>query len=347
MSKPVNVVVMVHGISPEPYPESPRALYERFWRSLLSVNPALAELFPWGYVGVSWGREMPQTPTPPLIDLRPDQCLTRAQNFVNERTSYAKLKADADPNNSLLTMKSQRGIDFPWFTPAVRHLMGRLREDLLIQGVGDAIYYGSRDGEQYIRRAVYGQVLGQLDELLDEPEVRFHVVGHSLGVTITHDFLYGLFAPDHRPDYYRQADEVDAVRFERWRMKAQTGELLLGSLTSLASQLPLFLMRKQVLVDQLAAGQLLRADVIGLRPTGLAGVAAGLESQAVMPVQWQLFYDVDDLLAFGTRRLYDQRDAIKEFQVDTGDSPASAHGGYWTHPEVVAQTAGLLAANGK
>ncbi len=347
MSKPVNLLVMVHGISPEPHPSAPDDQYEQFWRSLLAADPSLEQQFSQGYIGVSWGRELPQESTPQLIELRPDQCLTRAQNFINQQTSYEKMKASdgGDPNNSLLKWNGQRGIDFPWFTPAVRNLVGQLREDLLIRGVGDAIYYGSRDGELHIRRAVYGQVLSQLDGFWDDPEVRLHVIGHSLGVTITHDFLYGLFAADHRPGYCQQADDADVVRFERWRAKAQTGELQLGSLTSFASQLPLFFMRKQVLVDQLAAGQLLRADAIGLRPAGLGGVAAGMESQVGMPVQWQLFYDVDDLLAFGTRRLYDQQDGIREVQVDTGDSPAGAHAGYWEHPEVVEQTAALLVAN--
>jgi len=365
MSKPVNLLVMVHGISPEPQPLAPDALYEGLWRSLLANTPDLAQQFPHGYIGVSWGRELPQTPPPQLIELRPDQCLTRAQNFINERTSYEKIKAAGasdpnNPNNQLLKTSSRRGIDFPWFTPAVRNLVGRLREDLLIRGVGDAIYYGSRDGEFHIRRAVYGQVLGQLDAFLEYPDVRLHLIGHSLGVTITHDFLYGLFATDHRPGYYQQADDADAMRFERWRAKAQTGELQLGSLTSLASQLPLFFMRKQVLVDQFAAGELLRADAIGLRPVGLAGAVAGFGDAiaaapaatrttaapaSLPPVQWQLFYDVDDLLAFGTRRLYDQQDGIREVQVDTGDSPAGAHSGYWQHSEVVQKTAALLAAN--
>lgn len=349
MSKPVNLLVMVHGISPEAEPIAPDGLYEGLWRSLLAEDPSLEQQFPQGYIGVSWGHELPQTPPPPLIELRPDQCLTRAQNFINERTSYEKIKAaDAsdpnNPNNQLLKVSSRRGIDFPWFTPAVRNLVGRLREEMLIRGVGDAIYYGSRDGEFHIRRAVYGQVLGQLDAFLDEPEVRLHVIGHSLGVTITHDLLYGLFAADHRPGYYQQGDEADAVRFERWRMKAQTGELQLGSLTSLASQLPLFFMRKQVVVDLLAAGELLRAEAIGLRPPGLGGAVAGEASERAA-VQWQLFYDVDDLLAFGTRRLYDQRDGIREVQVDTGDGPGGAHTGYWENGEVVRMTAALLAAN--
>ncbi len=351
MSKPVNLLVMVHGMSPEPQPVAPDGLYEGLWRSLLAENPELEQQFPHGYIGVSWGHELPQEPMPQLIELRPDECLTRAQNFINERTSYEKIKAanasdPNNPNNQLLGVSSRRGIDFPWFTPVVRNLVGRLREEMLIRGVGDAIYYGSRDGEFHIRRAVYGQVLGQLDRFVDEPEVRLHLVGHSLGVTVTHDFLYGLFAPDHRPGYCQQGDDADATRFERWRMKAQTGELQLGSLTSLASQLPLFFMRKQVLVDQLAAGELLRADAIGLRPVGLGGAVAGLDGKSEAgSVQWQLFYDVDDLLAFGTRRLYDQQDGIREVQVDTGDSPLGAHTGYWSHPEVVQGTAALLAAN--
>ncbi|NJN29689.1 MAG: hypothetical protein HC824_03975 [Synechococcales cyanobacterium RM1_1_8] len=356
---PVNILVMVHGISPEPLPFSPEPMYGAFWRSLQCHQPILGDRFPQGYIGVSWGQELPKPGRPPLIDLRPDQCLTRAQNFINQRTSYEQIKAAPDPNSKLLEWGGDRSIDFPWYSPIVRGLVANLREQTLIQGVGDAIYYCSRDGEFYIRRAVYGQVLSQLDDYLEAKEVRLHLIGHSLGVTLTHDFLYGLFAPNHRPDYYRQAEEANALRFERWRAKAERGELKLGSLTSMASQLPLFALRRQVLVDQLAAGQLLDGQMIGLRPdveprpgqpdrhpeaalspdTALSSGGGSMQA-----IQWQLFYDVDDLLAFGTRRLYDQPSRIREVQVDTGDNPAKAHVNYWENRQVIAQTAALLLA---
>lgn len=338
---PKNILVMIHGISPEPYPEDPQTTYGALWRSLLAAAPQLAERFPQGYIGVSWGRELPQTPPPTLVELRPDQCLTRAQNFINQKTRYEAVKGDRTPNNRLLQSWGQRGVDFPWFTPAVRGLVTRLREEMIIQGVGDAIYYGSQDGEFHIRRTVYGQILNQLDGYLGDPDVRLHIVGHSLGVTVSHDLLYGLFAPGHQPDYYRQAEAFDVQRFQRWRAKAEAGELRLGSLTSFASQLPLFVMRKQMLVDLLAAGQLLRAEALGIR-SQVEALPGARSPVSRSPIQWQLFYDVDDLLAFATRPLYDSPQAIQEFQVDTGDNPATAHVSYWQNPTVIRETAQLL-----
>jgi hypothetical protein len=54
---------------------------------------------------------------------------------------------------------------------------------------------------------------------------------------------------------------------------------------------------------------------------------------------------VDDLLGFGTRRLYNADKTIKEFQVDSGDNPGDAHSGYWKNATVIKETAKLLLEN--
>ncbi len=65
----------------------------------------------------------------------------------------------------------------------------------------------------------------------------------------------------------------------------------------------------------------------------------------VDPVQWLLFYDIDDVLGFATRRLYQDCPAVREIQVDSGDQPLSAHTEYWTNETVVRETAELLVTN--
>lgn len=259
--------------------------------------------------------------------------MTRAQNFINERIAYDKLVKDPDPNNITMTLFSKSGIDFPVLTPLVRQLVVVLRESIITRGIGDVLYYCSAQGECIVRRSVYKQVLEKLDPYLESEEVRLHLIGQSLGVTITHDFLYGLFNPNkqYKPGFYEQGEEVDVKRFERWRQKAQTKQLKLGSLTSTASQLPLFSMRNQVLVNRLANEQLIDARDIGI-----------IDSNQI---QWQLFYDVDDLLGFGTRRLYNCGNAIGEYQVDSGDNPGDAHTSYWKNSVVAEKTAQLLLLN--
>jgi hypothetical protein len=295
----------------------------------------LENIFNDRFIGVIWGHEQPGEENKAPDDLQADRQLTRAQNFINDRIAYDNLVKDPDPNNVTMSLFKGSGIDFPLLTPMVRGLVVGLRESIVTRGLGDVLYYTSAEGECHVRKTVYRQVLGQLERYLDEPEVRLHLIGQSLGVTLTHDFLYGLFNPKvgYTPDFIKQeqGDPEDRKRFELWRNKAQNGTLKLGSLTSAASQLPLFLMRKQELVNQLANKQFINARNIGI-----------VDSDRI---QWQLFYDVDDLLGFGTRRLYNCDRAIAEYQVDTGDNPGDAHTAYSNNFSVVEKTAQLLLIN--
>lgn len=331
---PVNILVMIHGMTPDEKPKSPFDSsedgkywgYNAFWEALCQEQPELKHLFSQGFIGVEWGAELPQLPQPSVDELRQDQQLTRAQNFINNTISYNKLVESPDKNDVTI-------FEFPWLTPIPRMLVVGLRETIVIRGLGDVVYYCSTEGETLVRKTVYGQVLQQLDPYLEESEVRLHLIGQSLGVTLTHDFLYGLFTRKQDSDFLCQADKDDRERFEEWQKKATNRELRLGSLTSTASQLPLFMMRKQELVNQLA-----KEDPIDARAIGI------VDSNKI---QWQLFYDVDDLLAFGTRRLYNARNAIREYQVDSHDNPGDAHTSYWKNPMVITKTAELILRNAK
>ncbi|MDJ0674368.1 MAG: hypothetical protein QNJ36_03030 [Calothrix sp. MO_167.B42] len=325
MSTPVNILVIIHGMVPHPEPKSPFKLYQEFWDALLEEEPELSQVFPESFIGVEWGQELPINFSIPSSEIRNDQRLTRAQNFVNQRIRYDEVVQDSHPNNIIQDM------DFPILTPLVRKLVVGLRESIITRGCGDVIYYSSEDGEREVRRAVYGQVLEKLEPYHEAKDVRLHLMGHSLGVTLTHDFLFGLFAPNHQPGFCEKDFGEDGKRFEKWRQKAQKKELKLGSLSSTASQIPMFVMRKQKLVDMLAENKLLDPSNIGIEHTN--------------QVKWKLFYDVDDILGFCTRRLYNAPDEIREYQVDCGDNPGDAHNGYWKNKTVIKQTANLLMSN--
>jgi hypothetical protein len=345
---PINVLIMIHGMSPETEVRSPFVSegkfwgYDEFFAALADREPSLKTLFPQKFqgldgqprhfIGVEWGHEIPRSPQPTVDNLREDQRLRRAQNFVNQRVAYDNQVKDPDPNNVTLRLFGGTGIDFPNLL-VVRNLVVGLRESIVTCGLGDVVYYCSAEGEAAVRRTVYHQVLQQLDPLQSEPEVRVHLIGQSLGVTLCHDFLHGLFNADsgYTPGFYAQGEPDDVDRFKFWRHKAQNNELKLGSFTSTASQLPLFMMRKQKIVDLLAKQQPIDARDMGI-----------IDSDKI---QWQIFYDIDDLLGFGTRRLYNCPSAIKEFQVDTGDNPGDAHTGYWQNTTVIRETAGLIARN--
>src|SRR5262249_36509513 len=143
-------------------------------------------------------------------------------------------------------------------------------------GATDVFYYCAPDGEDAVRTAVYTEVLEKLRPLQNEPEVKIHLVGHSLGVTVGFDFLFGLFAPDsYYPSgfpgfHFSSATPEIRGEFEWWRDRVKNGSLVLGSKTSTAGQLPLTVMRKQSLVDTLANGGYLDPSVIGITPDGPA-----------------------------------------------------------------------------
>jgi hypothetical protein len=362
-NKPVNVFIFMHGMRTEKEPIRPGAIddtYADMWQKLCKAEPGLAESFHTfkdgkSYIGVEWGHTRTDD-----VEIREDKQLTQAQINVGERVGYANVKADPNQNNQIISFVESLVKEFPRL-PFVRSLILTTREEVMIRGFGDAIYYCSPDGERQVRRTIYEQVLEKLDGLEEETDVRLHIFAHSLGVTVSHDFLFGLFAPDeehstkpgevqmkaaepatpatpaaksNQPDFIKeeQGTPEGQARFELWRNKVKNGELRLGTLISSASQLPLFLMRKQELVDRLARGEQLDPSVLGIY-------------KAQPGIRWLLFYDADDLLGFPTRRLYSPAEQIREVQVSTGNFPPASHANYWLNGDVIRETAKLVYAN--
>lgn len=159
----VNILVMIHGMIPNKDRDSHFEDYSDFWNALVNKHRELEDLFESGFthpdnirnlsfIGVEWGHEPPNSQG----NLRDDQKLTHAQNFVNERVSYNNVRQVSEPNNSTF-------FDLPLFIPGVRNVVFDLRETIVTRGFGDVIYYSSYEGETRIRRTVYEQILEQLD----------------------------------------------------------------------------------------------------------------------------------------------------------------------------------------
>lgn len=321
----VNVVVLIHGMTTDAEPHDHQAEYEALWQSLRREQPVLNEA---RRITIEWGHESPAPAGVPRLD----QSLTRAENFIHERVSYDRVRADKSPNNHVLPGTSEL------LSQLGRRLTLPIKETVLILGVTDAFYYCASDGERAIRATVYEQFLKGLEEFRNAESIGLHVIAHSLGVTVAYDFLFGLFASQElfsggEPNFLLQEQGSTAAMeaFSFWREQAQNGRLVLASKASTAGQLALFLMRKQSLVDKFSKGERLDASVIGLRDVGHP--------------MWKIFYDVDDILGFPARRLFEERVEIEEFQVDTGWRPDLAHSGYWSHPWVVREMAALIAKN--
>lgn len=315
--------------------------YDNFMELLIQREPKLEQLFPpvfqgldgkhRNFIGVEWGHEYIEKS---VEELELDQLLRKAQNFIDDTISYNKIK---NYKNGLGSSDANQQIIWDFPVDPLRSVAFNLRENIITRGLGDVVYYTSEEGECQVRKRVYHQVLTQIKPYLSEPDVRLHLIGDSLGVTLCHDFLFGLFTKGEKSGYIMNEqflDEDDKDDFIEWYNMArpEVNQLKLGSFTSTASQIPLFVMRKNSLVKLLANNQKIDATGIGLIDTN--------------HIQWQLFFDVDDLLGFGTRRLYNCQGAIREIQVQSGFI-IDAHTSYWKNKVVIEKTAELLVTNAK
>jgi hypothetical protein len=210
-------------------------------------------------------------------------------------------------------------------------------------GLSDLIYYCGVDGEEEIRGYVYKEILQAVEKYQDCDQIRLHLISHSLGVTLTHDFLYGLFGD--APDFCRNSPIPDVCKlFNKWRGNKQ---LVLGSLSSMASQLPILMMRRKKLVDIFKVKGTLDQKEIGITEE---------------KIKWKIFYDADDILGFKTKDLYKSGDNIDEIQVNNwpihsiSDFPfieinkhwqpmVLAHTGYWRNRTVIKETISLIGDN--
>ncbi|MBD3243079.1 MAG: hypothetical protein GF331_20985 [Chitinivibrionales bacterium] len=323
---PKNVVVFVHGMTRDKKPSDPTAEFSDFWDALRDRGLDSFERSDAVFAG--WGHEPEQV----HVSLRPDQRICRAQAHISRLINRAHVKRCAGPNNIVRR--------WPWNLDVVLGWTIGLREHTIQHGLTDVIYYCSAEGERAVRRTVYSQVLKHLDEFADAGEVRLHLIAHSLGVTVAHDFLFGLFGQydeGYGPGFLReeQGDEHERARFEQWRERARNGTLTVGSITSMASQLPLMIMRKQALVDRFFHDERLDPLSIGLRSDDKEGPC----------VKWNVIYDLDDVLGFASRDIYhDPHGLIRQIQVKCG-GVVRAHTGYLKNREVRRRTVELINAN--
>jgi len=320
-------LVYLHGIAPSPGPEEAsctriiQAFHDALTRRLHRSGPrgrAVAErLAP---IVIHWGHVTAHRGTP-------DTALSTAEAFLSAMT-------DADRRRQ----RVDRGA-IPAATWLIRRRLARPLRQMLVEGLGDLVYYTAPEGERAIRTTLYRQLFNawpfRQDTLSAEP-MTLSVVAHSAGAVLAFDLLYELFCPTTR----RQGRRAPAIAHDdrRWgriakrlrsaRERVRRGTLTLQTVATLGSFLPIFFLRRQHLVDRLAGRRRLTADIIGLRGQG----------------RWVNVWDYDDLVAFPIAGLFrDPEHRIQDLQVDTGDWMASAHAGYWRHPEVLDAVAGALA----
>ena len=322
-----NILLMIHGVIEDTEPSSHTPQYDQLWEFLQQKEPILSDKIN-AVIRVEWGHA-------PLSSaaLWPDEELTAAENTLLAATSYAKIKATPTADDSFLHLT-------PDFLPRlmIRPLISRVKEQVLVTGIGDVFYYTSSEGERAVRDHVYSQFLTGMEPYKDAENVALHLIGHSQGATIGFDFLFGMLAPDSEyskgvPGFVEneQSSPEMLAAYTHWRNMAQAGTLTLGSKSSFGCQVALMMLRKQKLVDKLAAGERLDPTVIGVPKTGLP--------------KWKIFFDTDDVLGFPARRLFDSVGSIREYEVDSDWNPLASHTSYRLNDEVQREIAALIAAN--
>lgn len=343
-TKTINVLFFVHGLmlSDNPTPEEKQ--YDILWepvKKFYNLEERIDEI-----VRVNWGQYLDETNEP-----RADEKINKAEKFILDQLNFDRLRQKPSANNIVL-QDLQSDITFqPWW----RFLVKPLRETLLLRGFGDAVYYVGEDGKIAVQLAVYRQVLKVLEKYRSPIEkdieseelnikVRLHAIGTSLGSTVINDFLHGLFSNTgyrirSNPDEAKEPTIVTSKvledekqktveRYQFWRIAAQKKRLELGSVVTMASQLPVLLLRSQRVVDAFANGETLPADEIGI-------------PRDIKEVIWKIFYDIDDLLAFPVRPLFGDYPGIQDIQVDVGDG-LKAHTSYWGNEKIHEHIAELL-----
>ncbi|HEY9852425.1 MAG TPA: acylphosphatase [Leptolyngbyaceae cyanobacterium] len=343
-TKTVNVLLFVHGlmITDTSVPEGSQ--YDLLWEPVkqqYDLSERIDEV-----VRVRWGQYLEETTTPRL-----DEKINLAEKFISDRLNFDRLRENPSPNNVVRSGMNGDLTLQPWW----RLLVNPLRESLLLRGFGDAVYYVGEDGRIAVQLSVYRQVLEALEQYRSRIErdiareelnikVRLHAIGTSLGTMIINDFLHGLFSntgyrikvhPEQAKepkivtsDVLEEEKQQTVERYQFWRLAAQKRRLEVGSIVTMASQIPVLLLRSQRVVDAFANGETLPADEIGIPPD-------------TKEIIWKIFYDIDDVLAFPVRPLFGDYPGIQDIQVDVADG-LKTHVSYWRNETIHEQVAELL-----
>lgn len=330
-----DVVVFIHGMMLEDRPPLGRVQYERLWEGMLSTHAVLNDhIDEADRIQVEWGKFVGYT-------REPDHWINFAQEFLARRVDPELVRAHPGPNNMVIPPLRESAIsELAW-----KSIAGPLRQCLVMKGLGDMVYYCGADGQQAVQASVYRQILQPLERyrVYDDVTVRLHLIAHSMGAMIANDFLHGLFAHTSRralevkgsvaqpsfitSEVLKEQKRTTVDSFEYWRQQAGQ-RLVLGSIASLGSPLPLLLLRSQRMVDAFGTGNILSADEIGLAE-GTPGIV------------WKNFYDADDLFAFPVRPLFGDHPNIQDVEVVSGRDPWS-HEAYWGCRDVQEKVAALL-----
>jgi hypothetical protein len=319
------VLILVHGISPEANPKPPDQVYDEFLVSLNEALPADKQFDDTSVIRIVWGLGKDSLEGGPFDNLSVDEYLAAVERRLAGKVAPVIQEQEAlDPLGLLSPGR------------LVRRLARRFRaRDMLLQVIPDLFYYVSADGEKVIRNRIFrsiGENIMHRREQAEDQGISLTVVGHSAGSVIAHDFLYHVFG---RPGTQAQANtwqEGTVPEVMKLREELRGGQLRLRRLYTFGSPITAMMFRANSLVKRMMEDTLIDPEDIGLRV-----------SDNLVPAtpRWVNFWDVDDYASFPVTPFYrndngviEDRCADRNRQWRLDLLPAS-HLWYWHSQEVV------------
>ncbi|MFB2882093.1 acylphosphatase [Floridanema aerugineum] len=331
--KTINILLFVHGVIPLNSKFSETKLYDLLWEPVKKQHK-LSERID-DIISVNWGHYLADTEEDRL-----DEKLHKAEEFIANQLNL-KAQSQKITNNSLQ----------PWW----RSLLHPLQNLIWSQGIGAAIYYSGIEGKIALQLAVYSQILDLLEKYRHQIErnlakkeatikIRLHAISSGLGTNIVNDFLHGLFyqtgnQSNHNPELDKEptianspilAEEKRETveRYLFWRTATQKKHLEIGSIVTMASQLPLLLLSSQRVVNTLANQDTLSIDEIGI-------------PEQTQEIIWKVFYDINDLSAFPISSLFGGHPAIEDIAIEMSNNYYN-YPNYWENEVIHTHVAELL-----
>jgi acylphosphatase len=315
-AKTINILMVIDGLTEEDNRQN-----SKLWEAVQKYNNLSERIDE--VINVNWSGN--------------DAKIYLAQKFVAAQLAPESLRENTDGNNILLSEgESDSGSETlsdrnaqPWW----RLLVQPLRQTLLLQGLGDLAYYAGIEGQMAVQLAVYSQALEILAKYRPKVEkdlrkqeqtikVRLHLIGYGLGGAIAYDFLQGLFSSKTSiaTDVLLGEDRETVEGYQFWRQAAGLGRIEVGSIVSMASPLPILMMRSPQIIEAFAKGETLLTAQIGILNNA-------------KEVIWKNFYNFDDLQAFPIRPLFSDRAGIQDIEVNAS---------FWCNEAINQQVAELL-----
>ncbi len=310
MSAPKEVVVYVHGVSPDVNrTTSHDADYRAMHEGIQSHNSN----WPVNYLGVEWGWNIHQLENP-----ESHEALTKAQRVFGERLFKA--------------------VDAEWdFTlNPTRFVINGIRP-IMFYGFGDMFYYVSMEGKWAIRLAVASRIVKYLKaQFATEDTISLTLIGHSAGSVIAFDLLYHIFAEQKATPFLLrgpnneevlEADEnVTASGLEDLRARAENEQLRLRRLITFGSPISMLTFRNDPLVQILSRGEY-------LNPTDYGLTSVIRDDASLLPgPRWVNFWERDDPIAWPVAPL--MQFGVEDVYVDVSDTVGDSHTAYWRSEDV-------------